>query len=115
MRESELERILVREVRKEGGRAYKWISPGNDGVPDRIIIFPGGDIYFVELKADRGKVRPLQYQQLKVLQSLGQWAGVIWGMDGLIRFFRETGRSEKADRLEKMYGKGGDAGEVRTT
>ena len=41
MREKDIEKILVAEVRKLGGRAYKWVSPGNDGVPDRIVIFPG--------------------------------------------------------------------------
>ena len=40
MREKDIERILVTEVKKLGGRAYKWTSPGNDGVPDRIVIFP---------------------------------------------------------------------------
>ena len=37
MREKEIEKILVLEVKKLGGRAYKWISPGNDGVPDRCV------------------------------------------------------------------------------
>ena len=50
MREKDIEKILVAEVRKLGGRAYKWVSPGNDGVPDRIVIFPGKAPVFVELK-----------------------------------------------------------------
>ena len=50
MREKDIEKILVAEVRKLGGRAYKWVSPGNDGVPDRIVIFPGKTPVFVELK-----------------------------------------------------------------
>ena len=108
MKESELERILVREVKKEGGTAYKWISPGNDGVPDRIVIFPGGEIYFVELKADGGQVRPLQRKQIGRLQDLGQKALVVQGMDGLVRFFREIGKNKVADRLEKRY-EGGEA------
>ena len=41
MTEKEIERILVTGVRDLGGRAYKWVSPGNAGVPDRIVIFPG--------------------------------------------------------------------------
>ena len=40
MREKDIEKVLVAEVKKLGGRAYKWTSPGNDGVPDRIVIFP---------------------------------------------------------------------------
>jgi Holliday junction resolvase len=104
MKESELERILVREVKKEGGTAYKWISPGNDGVPDRIVIFRGGEIYFVELKSDSGRVRPLQRKQIDRLLELGQYASVVQGMDGLIEFFRETGRGYVANRLEDRYG-----------
>ena len=51
MQEKEIEKILVAEVKKLGGRAYKWVSPGNDGVPDRIVVFPNRKPIFVELKA----------------------------------------------------------------
>ena len=108
MKESELERILVEEVRKEGGRAYKWTSPGNDGVPDRIVIFPDGEIYFVELKTDTGRVSPQQKIQLNRLNGLGQKARIVRGTDGLIRFFRESGREYVAKKLEERYG-GGEA------
>ena len=47
MRESEIEKILVYEVKKLGGIAYKWVSPGNDGVPDRIVVFPDRKPVFV--------------------------------------------------------------------
>ena len=107
MRESELERILVKEVRDAGGKAYKWISPGNDGVPDRIIFFPAGEIYFVELKTERGKLRSQQVVQMKKLESLGQRATVVYGIGGVITFFREIGRPEIAGKLERRYG--GDA------
>lgn len=104
MRESELERILVEEVRKAGGRAYKWISPGNDGVPDRIIFFPDGEVYFVELKTDTGKLSPQQKIQLARLKDLGQRTTVVRGTEGLIRFFRETGREYTAKKLESRFG-----------
>lgn len=108
MKESDLEKILVEEVRKEGGRAYKWISPGNDGVPDRIVFFPNGEVYFVELKADSGRVSPQQKIQLNRLDGLGQKTRVIRGMDGLTHFFRTTGREYVAKKLEDKYG-GGEA------
>ena len=108
MKESELERILVEEVRKEGGKAYKWVSPGNDGVPDRIVIFPGGKIYFVELKAEGGRVSATQIAQLKALASLGLDAFVIRGIKGLIGFFCIAGKDHIADRLKKKYGGGDD-------
>ncbi len=104
MKESELERILVDEVRREGGRAYKWVSPGNGGVPDRIIFFPGGEVYFVELKAEGGRVSSQQKIQQRRLQDLGQSVLVVRGMSGLVEFFRMTGRGYIANRLEERYG-----------
>ena len=107
MKESELERILVEEIRKAGGKAYKWVSPGNDGVPDRIIILPDGRVYFAELKTDTGRVSAKQGIQIKTLESLGQNVRVVRGMEGLASFFRESGLDRAAEKLEK---KRGDAG-----
>lgn len=104
MKESELERILVEEVRKAGGKAYKWISPGNDGVPDRIVFLPGGKICFVELKTNTGKVSAKQKIQIKTLESLGQDARIVRDREGLISFFRKSGLDHAADRLEKKRG-----------
>ena len=104
MKESDLEKILVDETRKEGGWAYKWASPGNDGVPDRIVCFPDGEIYFVELKTETGRVSPQQKIQLNRLNGFGQKAVIVRGLAGLIRFFRETGREHVAKKLEERYG-----------
>ena len=71
MREKDIERKLVRAVRAAGGLAPKWVSPGLDGVPDRIILFPGGHIAFAELKAPGGKPRPLQEVRIGQLRALG--------------------------------------------
>lgn len=49
--ESSIERILARKVKKMGGMAVKFVSPGLDGVPDRIVLLPDRKIAFVELKA----------------------------------------------------------------
>lgn len=68
MSEKELERLFVQEVRKAGGNAYKFVSPGQTGVPDRLVVFPGNHIGFVELKAPGKKPRPDQrYQQRKLV------------------------------------------------
>ena len=56
MLEKQIERKLVREVKNLGGVAYKFISPGSSGVPDRIVILPGENPIFVELKTEVGKV-----------------------------------------------------------
>ena len=99
MKESELESILVREVKKEGGKAYKWVSPGNAGVPDRIIFFPEGEVYFVELKTETGNVSRPQMAQIQRLRDLGQQATAVRGLECLIAFFRVIRRDQIADRL----------------
>lgn len=95
MREKDIERILVTEVKKLGGRAYKWTSPGNDGVPDRIVILPGWPPIFVELKTDRGKLTALQKVQIDRLRGLGQDVRVLYGMDHVCRFLEEMGGDTK--------------------
>ena len=54
MLEKDIEKLFRDEIKKAGGKAYKFTSPGNDGVPDRIVMLPGGHIVFVELKTDTG-------------------------------------------------------------
>ena len=71
MREKETEAKLVKAVRKLGGLAPKFVSPGLDGVPDRLILLPGGKIAFIELKAENRKMRPLQVRRKRQLESLG--------------------------------------------
>lgn len=58
VREEVIERHLVNEVKKAGGIAYKFTSPGRRGVPDRIVLLPNGKIIFVECKAPGEKPRP---------------------------------------------------------
>ena len=71
MRESSIERRLVTEVKKRGGLAAKFVSPGLDGVPDRITLLPGGKMAFVELKAPGKSLRPLQALRKEQLEGLG--------------------------------------------
>lgn len=71
MREKHVEQALVKAVRNTGGLALKFVSPGLDGVPDRILLFPGGKIAFVEAKADGMKSRPLQVRRKRQLEELG--------------------------------------------
>ena len=79
MRESEIEKILVDGIRKLGGRAFKWVSPGNDGVPDRIVVLPGYPAIFVEMKTVTGKLTSLQRVQIERLQKMGQDVRVLYG------------------------------------
>lgn len=87
-REREIEKKLVDGIKRLGGCAYKWVSPGRDGVPDRIVVLPGGIIWFAELKADDGRVSPRQEYQLNFLDRLGHNTIVIQGMDECERFLR---------------------------
>ena len=71
MTEKSTEQKLVQAVKAMGGIAPKFVSPGYDGMPDRIILLPGGRIGFVEVKAKGRKPRPLQLQRLEALRRLG--------------------------------------------
>ena len=103
MLEKDIEKILVGEVKKLGGRAYKWVSPGNDGVPDRIVIFPNRPPIFVELKSETGRLSALQQVQIKRLRELGQAVFVVKGIDGLSQFFQLTGHEETSKALDCRY------------
>ena len=70
MREKTLEALLVQTVKSIGGLAPKFISPGFDGMPDRIVLLPHGRLAFVEVKAHGKKPRPLQVRRKSQLESL---------------------------------------------
>ena len=71
MIEKKIEKKLVSEAKKAGGLAPKFVSPGWDGVPDRMVLLPDRKIGFVELKSPGKKMRPLQVRRKKQLESLG--------------------------------------------
>ncbi len=71
MREKTLECKLVQEVKAMGGIAPKFTSPGFAGMPDRLILIPGGRLAFVEVKAPGKPLRPLQVKRKRQLDALG--------------------------------------------
>lgn len=71
MKEKQIEQKLVKEIKANGGLALKFVSPGNDGVPDRLLLFPGGKAAFAELKAPGENPRTLQRRQIERLRKLG--------------------------------------------
>ena len=81
MTEEYIEQKLVKAVKKGGGMALKFVSPGLDGVPDRIVLLPMGRIAFVELKAPGRKMRPLQVRRKRQLEALGFLVYCIDGVD----------------------------------
>lgn len=105
MLEREIEKILVSEVKALGGRAYKFTSPGNDGVPDRMVCLPGGRICFVELKSEVGRLTPLQRTQITRLRELGQRVFIIRGLEGLADWFLEMRCPGVARKISERYDK----------
>lgn len=90
MRESEIEKYLVRMVQKNNGLAPKWVAPGQRGVPDRIVILPNGKTVFVEMKAPGGALAPLQLKWARTLIQMGHSCYVIDTKDGVDRFIQEV-------------------------
>lgn len=71
MREKEIERMLVKKVKLNGGICLKWVCPSFDGVPDRLVFLPQGKFAMAEVKAPNKKPRPLQKARHKMLKRLG--------------------------------------------
>ena len=71
MRESCVEARLRKMVERAGGMCLKWTSPGFTGVPDRIIIMPGGRVYFAETKAPGKHERARQEYVQRKLRKMG--------------------------------------------
>lgn len=73
MRENYYENKLRRKIRALGCGAVclKFVSPGYTGVPDRIILLPGGHVIFAELKQPGKVERERQRYVQSVLRRLG--------------------------------------------
>ena len=71
MREKTIEHKLTIAAKNMGGIAVKFVSPGFDGMPDRIVLLPGGHMGFVEVKSMGCKPRPLQLARHRLLRGLG--------------------------------------------
>jgi hypothetical protein len=85
--EKEIEAKLTRVVRASGGLCLKWVCPGWAGVPDRIVLLPGGRVVFVETKRPTdGRLSARQVWWGKKLQALGFSYWVIWNHDDLADF-----------------------------
>lgn len=85
-RESIVEKHLIAEVKKVGGVAYKFVSPGRRSVPDRIVLLPGGRLVFVECKAPGKSPRADQLREHERLRTLGFTVVVLdsKNIDGII-------------------------------
>lgn len=88
MLEKSIEKKLKDEIEKMGGKAFKFSSPGNNGVPDRIVLFKGKS-YFVELKKPGEDLRPLQKVVRKRFKKLGFKVYVIDSYEKVGEFVNE--------------------------
>ena len=90
MKESSIEAKLVRMVRAKGGLCYKFVSPGNPGVPDRIVITPVGRTIDVELKTEVGRLAAVQKWQQEEMRKRGAEVRTLKGLDQVRAFVEEV-------------------------
>ena len=91
MRERQIEQKLVKAVKAVGGIAPKLVSPGFDGMPDRMVLIPDGRIGFVEVKASGKKPRQLQLSRQRLLRRLGFKVYVLDDEDQIKFILQEIG------------------------
>ena len=89
MLEKSIEKKLTDAVKKRGGLAPKFVSPGMDGMPDRIVLMPGGRLAFVEVKAPGKKPRPLQEARHRMIRRLGFKVYVLDSVEEIERIIDE--------------------------
>ena len=85
--EKDIEAKLRKLVESRGGLCLKWVCPGWVGVPDRIVLLPGGRVIFVETKRPKGgRLIPMQVWWQKKLTRLGFQHDIIWNKEDLMDF-----------------------------
>lgn len=90
---------MRKAIRKCGGRFYKWTSPGEDGVPDRIIcVPPHGRVVFVELKTPEGQLSELQKEQTRRLRACGCDVRHVYGWEQCEALIKELFPNYKQGR-----------------
>ena len=100
-KEKDIEQQLVKAVKKVGGVCWKFVSPGTNAVPDRIILVSIGRIAFVEVKAPGEKPRPLQVMRINQIRRLGFKVYVLNNKNQIEEIIKDV--------------LGGDSNEVYTT
>jgi hypothetical protein len=89
VRENKVEKYLDEGVKKLGGITRKWVSPGRDGIPDRIVKLPRGprsQVCRVEVKTEDGVLSPAQKREQARLREAGFWVETVYGHRGVDEF-----------------------------
>ena len=95
MKEKIIEQKLIQAARQRGGIALKFVSPAYSGMPDRLVLLPGGRMVFVEVKAPGQKPRPLQLSRHRLLRRLGFKVYVLDDPDAITGMLDEIGDDAK--------------------
>lgn len=98
MLEKTLERKVCNYIKDLGGKAFKWVCPGETGVPDRICILPGGKIIFIELKRP-GRKDGRSERQKKIFRVLETLNCEVWLISSM-------------EELKERLNKGGDTNDL---
>ena len=91
MLEKQIERRLAEGVKKLGGMCFKFISPGTQGVPDRIIITAQGRIIFAELKTEQGVLSKIQQYVIEQMRLRHADVRVLYGLAQVKELLAEIG------------------------
>lgn len=90
MEESSIEVRLRNKAKKMGGLALKFTVPGKNGMPDRIVLLPDGQVRFVELKKPGGKLEKLQQKRARMLRAMGFKVYCLDSSQAVDEFIREV-------------------------
>jgi len=90
MTEREVERFFKAQLEKRGAIVWKFVSPGQAGVPDRAVLLPGGRVVFAEMKAPGKKPRPLQRAVFSRMERIGHRVHVIDSPEAVKKFMEEV-------------------------
>lgn len=90
MLEKRIETKLVDEVINSGGMCLKLNSQSANGIPDRLVLFPGRKVYFIELKSPGKELRSLQKYWRDILIGLGFPSLKIDSLEDVDDFIRKV-------------------------
>ena len=90
MLEKQIEAYLVKRVKALGGVAYKFVSPAHRGVADRIVCLPDGKTWFIELKAEGGRLSPLQQVFADEMARMNQNYCVLWSKEDVDTWIQQN-------------------------
>jgi len=90
MLEKQVEAYLTKRVKDVGGRAYKFTSPAHRGVADRIVCFPNGSTWFVEVKTEGGRLSELQKVFANDMAKMNQKYTCLWNKEQIDEFITDN-------------------------